>query len=101
MDPHSPEKSLPKKNYPEISPENSFFKYVFLLENSPNSPRFLRRILFFKYVVYGENSPHSPENSLEHSRASTIYQTVVAVLSTNLTKTSKQELLAEASRTMY
>ena len=99
-----PDKSLPKKNYPEIYPDNSFFQYVRLLENYPIYPRFIRIILFFQYVGYGENYPiypNSPDNSLDNSLNSTIYQSVIAVLSSNLTKTSKQELLAKASNTMY
>ena len=79
MDPHSPEKSLPKKNYPEISPENS---------------------LFLVYCLLKDFSTFSGEFS-GASRASTIYQHFMAVLSTNFTKTSQQELLAEASSTMY
>ena len=100
----SPDKSLPKKNYPEISPDNSFFsmfvyqRIIQFIQDSSGG------FSFFSMLVYGENHPihpNPPEDSLDNSLTSTTYQSVIAVLSSNLTKTSKQELLAKASNTMY
>ena len=100
----SPDKSLPKKNYPEIYPDNSFFSMFVYQRIIQFLQDFSGEFSFFSMLVYGENYPIypiSPENSLDNSLNSTIYQSVIAVLSSNLTKTSKQELLAKASNTMY